>query len=70
MSVFTFVLWVVIASLAAGIINNWMKHRAKAPEQPDAKLQEELAELKKRVVALEQIVTDSEYQLKKDFEKL
>ncbi|WKE65725.1 hypothetical protein PVT67_00265 [Gallaecimonas kandeliae] len=69
MNVFTFIFLIVVASLVAGILNNWMKHKQQQP-QKDAALDQELAELKARVAALERIVTDSEFQLKRDFEKL
>ncbi|EKE77399.1 hypothetical protein [Gallaecimonas xiamenensis] len=69
MNVFTFITVVVVASLAAGLVKAWMQHRHATPKA-DPKLDQELAELKARVAALERIVTDSEFQLKKDFEKL
>ncbi|WP_115716933.1 hypothetical protein [Gallaecimonas mangrovi] len=67
MNVFVFILCVVIVATLGRLARAWV---ARQPSQPDPKLTQELAELKSRVAALERIVTDSEYQLKKDFEKL
>lgn len=70
MNVFVFILWVVIVVTLGRIVRAWMASKASQTSQPDPELNREMAQLKERVAALERIVTDSEYQLKKDFEKL
>ncbi|WP_341502649.1 hypothetical protein [Gallaecimonas sp. GXIMD4217] len=67
MTLWTFLTVVCVFSIAAGILKSWLDRRA--PEA-DPRLEQELATLRARVEALERIVTDSEFQLKKDFEKL
>ncbi len=63
---------IVFICVAAGVINNWLKHRGKRPQQPDD-LEErlrKLSELEERVEVLEKIVTDRKFDLEQQFRDL
>ncbi len=75
MDPFSMVVAIVAISVGAGLINTWLKTRAK--NRPDEGLREELAatrqdvaKLKERVRVLEQIVTDNERQLSEEIRRL
>lgn len=46
------------------------KNESKIHSQDNHELESEIAKLKERVATLEKIVTDENYNLKKEFEKL
>jgi uncharacterized protein YlxW (UPF0749 family) len=75
MDPFTMVVAIVAISLSAGIINNWIKSRARGRE--DTGLRDELSaarqdisKLKERVRVLEEIVTDKDRQLSDEIRRL
>lgn len=75
MDPFSMVVAIVAISVGAGLINTWLKTRAR--NRPDEGLREELAatrqdvaKLKERVRVLEQIVTDNERQLSEEIRRL
>lgn len=64
-----FVLIIVIAALATGIIKHSMRLKENQPrENPD--YQNRIDTLERRVQTLERIVTDKGYDLKREFDKL
>jgi len=67
LDVFTFCLIVVVVGCATGIATTWIKgqQETRAKASPD-----ELRELRRRIEALEQIVTDQSFELKREFERL
>ncbi len=67
MTLWTFLAVVVVVCTLGSVLKTWLEKRAP---QVDPALEQEVTHLKARVEALERIVTDSEFQLKKDFEKL
>ncbi|MEQ8691029.1 MAG: hypothetical protein RIC89_09385 [Pseudomonadales bacterium] len=71
MDVFTMVVVIVVVSVSAGVLNNYMKVKGRqdAAEQDSATL-EELDELRQRVEVLEKIVTDKQYQLRSELAEL
>lgn len=76
MDPFSMVVAIVALSVGAGILNTWIKARAKAPPA-DMASQTELAamradvdKLKDRVRVLEKIVTDQERQLSEEIRRL
>ena len=72
MWVFEMVVIIVIASLVAGLIKDWLK--TKQQKQVDIKPLEDrleyLENLEERVKVLEAIVTDKGYDLKSEIERL
>jgi hypothetical protein len=71
MDVFTMVVVIVAISCLAGIINNYLKNqRLMLKGAPSENLAGELDELKKRVAALEEIVTDERYELRRELDRL
>ncbi|MFN7055738.1 hypothetical protein [Hyphomonas sp.] len=75
MDPFSMVVAIVAISVAAGVVNTWIKSRNR--ERPDDGLREELsgarqdiAKLKERVRVLEEIVTDKDRQLSDDIRRL
>ncbi|WP_199609418.1 hypothetical protein [Flocculibacter collagenilyticus] len=66
---------VAFAAIICGAIVSIYESKRRAQKQknysPDInKHQQEIEQLKSRIAALEAIVTDSNYQLKKEFERL
>ena len=70
MDVFTMVAIIVVVSCAAGTANQYFKSRAKTAGKPDPAMQREVDDLRKRVEALEEIVTDEKYDLAKEINRL
>jgi len=70
MGPFEMVVAIVAITMVAGIIREGIKYRAEAKAQPDEGVLEELRSLRERVEALEAIVTDQRYALKKEFDRL
>ena len=75
MSVFEFVLAIVLVVMGAGVINNYIKVRAKRQPSDDSVAEAEhylaqLEALEDRVQVLERIVTDRNYDLKQKFRDL
>lgn len=75
MDPFSMVVAIVAISVGAGLINTWLKTRAKS--RPDDGVREDLAatrqdvsRLKERVRVLEEIVTDKERQLSDEIRRL
>lgn len=71
MEVFTMVVLIVAISCGAGVINNYLKNqRMVLKGAPSEELQGELDALKQRIAALEAIVTDERYELKRELDRL
>lgn len=67
MNPFEMVVIIVFLSIVAGMFSNWLKHRnAGRPPADD----ERIARLEERVRVLERIVTDSGYELRRQFRDL
>ena len=69
MDVFTFVVLVVFISCGTGLAREWLKRRPKAKPQ-DPRLEGEVEALRRRVEALESIVTDRRYRLDEELDSL
>ena len=67
MNPFEMVVIIVFLSIAAGMFSNWLKHRN--PDRPPAD-DERIVRLEERVRVLERIVTDSGYELRRQFRDL
>lgn len=64
-----FVLIIIIAALAAGIVKHYLRIKEGQPrENPD--YQKRIDTLERRVQTLERIVTDKGYDLKREFDRL
>ena len=71
MEVFTMVAIIVVASVSAGVINNYLKLKnQRDAEDLEAGSLEELDELRRRVETLEEIVTDKQVQLRTELANL
>lgn len=75
MNPFEMVVAIVIIGCIAGTINNWINARARRralanEESSPAVRQEELDRLEKRIRVLERIVTDRDYDLKRELHEL
>lgn len=66
MNVFEMIALVVIVTSAASVLSSWLKHRRAAAPDEDGRL----AKLEERVKVLESIVTDSGYDLRRQFRDL
>lgn len=67
MDVFTFVVVVVIVGCATSLATTWIKSRHDAPGRAAP---EELEALRRRIEALEEIVTDRSFELKRELDRL
>lgn len=71
MTLWTMIFGIATVSIIAGVVNNYFKHR---PAPGDRAAREEdkrrIKDLEKRVQVLEEIVTDGNYDLKRQFEDL
>lgn len=74
-SPFTMVVLIVLISVAAGVINNWLKTRNQT--QADAQLLDKIARMEadmdrmsERIRTLERLATDPEQRLREDFSRL
>lgn len=64
-----FVLVIILAALAAGIVKHYLHIKENQPrENPD--YQKRIDTLERRVQTLERIVTDKGYDLKREFDQL
>ena len=75
MDPFTMVVAIVAISVGAGMINTWIKARAKAPADMASQsdmlaMSNEIARLKDRVRVLEKIVTDKDRDLAEEIRRL
>ncbi len=70
MDVFTMVTIIVIVGCATGVATEYFKSRAKAVGKQDPALKQEVRDLRKRVEVLEEIVTDDQYDLAKEINRL
>ena len=75
MTVFEFVLAIVLVVMAAGVINNYIRVKAKrrASDESSEETAHHLAQLEAleyRVQVLEKIITDRSYDLKQKFRDL
>jgi phage shock protein C len=71
MEVFTMVVLIVAIACGSGVINNYLKNqRLLRHTGASHDLQTEVEDLKRRVAALEAIVTDERYHLNREFERL
>jgi hypothetical protein len=57
---------IVFLGIVAGMFKTYMKHKREAPPADDGRI----AQLEERVRVLEQIVTDSGYELRRQFRDL
>jgi hypothetical protein len=64
---FEMVVIIVFLSLIASVVSKWIKHRQPGPSRADA---ERLRRLEERVGVLERIVTDSGYEVRRQFRDL
>ena len=73
MNGFEMIVVIVVVSCATGIINNFIKHKSKGhSEDLDDLLDrvDALDDLEKRVRVLETVITDQNYELRKQFQDL
>jgi hypothetical protein len=74
MNPFEMVVAIVIVGCVAGVISKWIEVRAARRDagdaSADAEMQQTLRRLEQRIEALEAIVTDKRYHLKREFEGL
>ena len=63
---FEMVVIIVFLALVAKVITQYMRHKSAAPPADDTRIQQ----LEERVRVLEQIVTDSGYELRRQFRDL
>jgi len=70
--VFIMVIVIVALSLGAGMWSDYLKTQRQVAKNrtADEDLEADLQALTKRVAVLEEIVTDSKYQLNKELERL
>lgn len=60
------VIVIVVFVTVGEMFSKWLKHRNKAPAPDDRRIEQ----LEERVRVLEQIVTDSGYELRREFRDL
>jgi len=73
MNTFEMVVLIVLISVVAGVVNNYIKSRVDAGSVESGELAERLAKLdllEDRVKTLEKIVTDRDFELKEKFRNL
>lgn len=71
MNVYEMVVVIVALSLAAGVLNNYIRSRAKqAKTQNPSVHADELEQLRERVAVLEKIITDDRYHLQRELNAL
>ncbi len=70
--VFVMVIWIVALSLGAGLYRDYLKTQRQVGknQESDEDMQGQLEALQKRVSVLEEIVTDSKYQLREELDRL
>lgn len=66
MNVFELIIVIVVFVTISGMFGQWLKYRNKAPAPDDRRVEQ----LEERVRVLEQIVTDSGYDLRRQFRDL
>ena len=70
MNQFEMIAIIVFVAIAGGVIRTALRYRVAAPPQPDPQQDKRIAALEERVRALEAVVTDHGYDLKKQFKDL
>ncbi|HVT36696.1 MAG TPA: hypothetical protein VHE37_13990 [Nevskiaceae bacterium] len=70
MNVFEMVALIVLVSAIAAVAKAWIKSQHAVPAQPSPEQERRMAQLEQRVQALEAVVTDHGYDLRKEFSKL
>jgi hypothetical protein len=65
-NVFEMIAFVVLMTSIASVLTSWLKHRKTAAPSEDGRV----ARLEERVNVLERIVTDSGYDLRRQFRDL
>lgn len=71
MGPFGMVVLIVLIAVTAGLVRDWIRHRDSRPAAEDSpELLDELAQLRRRVEALEAIVTDGREDLRRRFRDL
>jgi hypothetical protein len=65
-NVFEMIAFVVLMTTIASVLTSWLKHRSKGVPAEDARV----TRLEERVKVLESIVTDSGYDLRRQFRDL
>jgi membrane protein implicated in regulation of membrane protease activity len=68
MNPFEMVAFIVVVVMVASVARAWLRQRASLPVAPDAGHERRIAALEERVRAIEAIVTDHGYDLRKQFE--
>lgn len=74
-SPFTMVVLIVLISVGAGVINNYIKMKNARPERTESdadihRMQAEIDRLTERVRVLEKLATDGDTQLRDEFRRL
>lgn len=69
MNVFEMVVIIVFLSVIGSMYSSWLKHKRKASESSPQD-EDRIARLEERVRVLERIVTDSGYELRRQFRDL
>lgn len=74
-SPFTMIVLIVLISVGAGVINNWLKVRANSSVDGETKvrmedLEREVIRLRERVKVLEKITTDGDSRLRDEIARL
>ena len=73
MNTFEMVVLIVLISVVAGVVNNYIKNRGGMPDQSADEFEARLAQLhslEERVRTLEKIVTDRNFELREKFRDL
>lgn len=73
MNVFTFLFLAVLTGGVVHVVDTWIKHRGKKPDELDAELLESLEKidrLEERIQVLERIVTEHHVDLKQQIDRL
>ena len=71
MGPFGMVVLIVLIAVTAGLVRDWIRHRDSRPAaEASPELLDELAQLRRRVEALEVIVTDGREDLRRRFRDL
>ncbi len=73
MNVYTMVVIIVVVTTLGGVAHRYLKLRErerKSAARPDPGMEQRIARIEERIKVLEQIVTDSRYDLDRAFEDL
>jgi Na+/glutamate symporter len=72
MNLWTFITIVSVAGIVGGVVQTWLKTKQdlQSSEQLSGEQKQQITALEERIKVLETIVTDSKYDLKREFENL